>query len=250
MNILFGNYGNNTIALLQWAHENQLAAVYAVHIETGWAAIEWAERVQQGQALARNYGFIPITLQAPATFQQLVLDRGRFPNRKFQWCAGFLKALPLLEWLDEVDASAIATILLGSRRADSRARIQLPEFIESSKHFGERRVWHPLFEQDDLTRNALIHRAGFAVLSHRSLECDPCIHSQIGDLQRLSIDTWQRTAHLEKQVQQPFFAPETFGGAQNIEQAVVWAKPQPQLTDKHSLEKFDLGCGAFFACGE
>ncbi|MGB6976204.1 MAG: phosphoadenosine phosphosulfate reductase family protein [Gammaproteobacteria bacterium] len=250
MHIIFGNYGNNSIALIQWAYENKLTEVSVVHVETGWAAQEWAEQVQRGQTLARRYGFTPITLAAPATFQQLVLDRGRFPSHKFQWCAGFLKGLPLIEWLDEVDASATATILLGSRRADSRARMQLPEFIESSEHFGERRIWHPLFKQDDLTRNALIQRAGIEVLAHRSLECDPCIHSQIGDLQRLSLGTCQRVANLEKQVQQPLFAPETFGNAQNIEQAVVWAKQQPRMTDTHSLEKFDLGCGAFFACGE
>jgi hypothetical protein len=250
MSILFGNYGNNTIALIQWAYENKLAGVCVVHVETGWTAQEWAEQVQRGQALAHNYGFTPITLTARATFQQLVLDRGRFPSRKFQWCAGFLKGLPFLEWLDENDAAATATILLGSRRADSRARLQLPEFIESSEHFGERRVWYPLVYHDDSTRNALIQRAGFKVLPHRSLECDPCIHSQLNDLQRLSPDTCQRVARLEEQIQQPFFDPETVGGMRNMEQAVAWAKQQLPVTDTLSLEQFDLGCGAFFACGE
>jgi hypothetical protein len=250
MHILFGNYGNNTIALIQWAYENKLLDVSVVHAETGWAAQEWADHVQRGQALASRYDFTPITLSAPATFQQLVLDRGRFPNRKFQWCPGFLKGLPLLEWLDGKDPGASAAVLLGSRRADSRARAQLPECIESSEHYGERRVCYPLVHHDDASRNALIQRAGFTVLPHRSLECDPCIHSQVADLQRLSVATCQRVAELEKQLQQPLFSPETVGGAQHIAQAIVWAKQQPNVSDPLALEKFDLGCGAVFACGE
>lgn len=232
MNVLFGNFGNNTIALLQWAHELALDEVYVVHVDTGWAAHGWVERVEAGQALATRYGFTPVTLQPATDFAAMVEDRGRFPTIKNQWCAPFLKGLPLLAWLDECDLACEATILLGSRRADSRARADLPEFIELSEHYNERRVWHPLFDCDTPQRDTLVERAGFEVLNHCSLECAPCLHATQSELVQLSDADRARLSNLEKRVGRTFITSES------------------TRENSQGVEQFDRGCGSPYACGE
>ena len=80
MQIIFGNYGNNTIALIQWAHLHQKNNVYVVHVETGFAASEWQTQVKKGQALAKRYHFNAIALQANPGLPEMILDRKRFPS--------------------------------------------------------------------------------------------------------------------------------------------------------------------------
>jgi len=241
MNIIFANFGNNSIALMQWAFLQQLADVTVVHVDTGWAAAEWQQRVRQGTQYAKRCDFQIISLTAKASFQDLVIDRNSFPTPKFQYCAGFLKGLTFLQWADEVDPGCEATVLLGSRRADSRARVHLPEIIECSEHFGGRRVRYPLFAHDNNMLGELITQAGFDRLPHRSLECDPCIHSQASDFTRMSEATISRLAALEKQVGKPMFG-------RDIDELV-----QSEDVGKKasvSLENFDMGCGSPYGCGE
>lgn len=247
MYIIFGNFGNNTIAAIQWAYNTQLKAVTVVHVETGWSASSWSKRVQKGQALAKKYHFHTQTLYPNNDFSNLVKDRKSFPNTKYQWCPTFLKALPLLTWLDAIDDRAQATIILGSRRADSRARLQLPTFIEESEYYGDRKVWYPLCLLSDLERDALIVQAGFKVLKHRSLECDPCIHSGYNDFIRLEQEKIRRIDLLERELNQTMFHAKF--PHKTITQLVSLAEESDATCDA-SLENFDLGCGSHFACGE
>lgn len=250
MYIISGNYGDNTVALIQWAYENKLSNLMVSHVETGWAAPNWGDRVSKGQALAKRYGFNAISIKAKASFQDLAEDRHAFPNQKFEWCAGFLKGLPFIEWADTIDDACEATVLLGSRRADSRARVNLPEFIKESEHHGDRRVWYPLYKHSDEERDALIKRADFDLLGHRSLECDPCIHSKAADFCRLDTKTIVCLKRLEKELDKPMFDPRNHDGAKGIEAVVTWAKKQKKTRKYKSLEFFDMGCGAPFGCGE
>jgi 3'-phosphoadenosine 5'-phosphosulfate sulfotransferase (PAPS reductase)/FAD synthetase len=227
MHIIFGNYGNNTIALLQWCCLQGLVDVHVININTGWSEKNWGQRVLCAQKLAKKYNFIPITLKPQADFSSLVIDRQQFPSTKFQWCAGFLKGLPLLAWADEVDPGCEAIILMGSRRQDSRLRADLPEFIEQSEHFGGRKVWYPLFDHSDQQRNELITAAGFEVLEHRSLECNPCIH----DFSLLTDYSAQRCTQLEKLLKQSML-----DGSKHL--------------NLSGLEIFDMGCGSIYGCGE
>ncbi len=57
MQVLFCSYGNDYIALIQWAHENRIPDVTCLYSDTGWASKEWPERVTRGEALAKSYGF-------------------------------------------------------------------------------------------------------------------------------------------------------------------------------------------------
>lgn len=231
MNVIFGNYGNNTVALIQWALEQGIEDVCVLHVETGWAADGWAERVTQGQHFAADCGFTPIALKPPSSFAEQIIDRGRFPSVKFQWCAGFLKGLAFLAWADQHDALCEARVLLPSRRSDSRARFNLAEFEPDHPHYGGREVWYPLYQTNDLERDRLIARTPFEKLSHRSLECHPCVHSPASEWQSLSGGDQAKVAQIE----------------QVIGHAIATTSDLPTST---TLEAFDMGCGAQYACGE
>lgn len=232
MNIILGNYGNHTIALIQWAHENNLHSVTVVNINTGWLAEHWSERVAKGQALCASYGFQTQELSSPISFEPLAIERGRLPTAKFQWCTTFLKAVPLLTWLNQVDPNGEAIIMLGSRREDSRARYDLPEFISASDHFDGRQVRYPLYQHNTQAFKTLIASSGQDWLAHPSQECAPCIHSNTQDLQNLTRKDQMRWQKLLTQID---------------------AKACPILSTpsgRSSLEQFDRGCGSHFACGE
>lgn len=239
MFIIIGNFGNPTIALLQWAIEQKLNPTYVVSVATGWASEEWQKRVQEAENYAKNNGFSIERLQAQPAFSELVHERKHFPSQKFQWCATFLKGLPINDWLDKIDPRCQTTILLGKRRLDTRAYADLPEFLEASEHFGQRKVWHPLVNCSDQEFIDLIRRSGFSLLTHRSLECDPCIHSRGNDLNRLSSTSIIKTKNLEKELNITMFT-------KDIETMVTDAK----LNETSLKDMFTMGCGSPFGCGE
>lgn len=249
MNILFGNYGDGTIALIQWAHENKVQNVTVCHMDTGFAAADesWQQQVQQGIVLAQGYGFNTQSLKSVMTWSELVLKQQDFSSAQSAWCAGWLKGVAFLEWLDEVDSACQATIVLPKQVTRSRGDVVLREWENHSPHFGERRVWQPLYDLADHQFYDLIQRAGFSPLYHRSLECAPCVYSKPADLSRLSQRDQEKVAVLEEILVQPLFAPSAHGGAQGIKAVVEWARSEPHEDEKI---EYSLGCGTPFACGE
>lgn len=239
MNIIFGNYGNPTIAAIQWTYEQQLANVYVVTVKTGWEGEGWNKRVEQAELFVKNCKFNVIRLNSKPSFQGLMEDRGDFPSTKFQWCAGFLKGLPFLDWLDQHDAKAEATIILGKRRLASKLNFDLPEFIEESEHYGDRKVWYPLYKHTDAEYQTLLVNAGLEILQTRSLECDPCVNSFGKDLARLAEPDILKTKQLEEKLKKHIFSLP-------IEAMVKQARQTKEDSDR----MFDMGCGAPFACGE
>jgi len=177
--VLRVNYSDESIALIQAAHERNFIADYSriwvLTIDTGWAASDWPARVAQGQALAERYGFLPTVLPAKTTFPALVRERNSFPSTKFQWCAGFLKGLPFIDWLDSCDPAGEYTIALPKRAALYRQTI--PEFIPECPYHGDRKVWAPLHAVSDHERTQLVARAGFSPLEGASKECSPCVNN-------------------------------------------------------------------------
>lgn len=250
MYIIFGNYGDETIALVQWLMEQKVKeAVYVISVDTGWAARGWEERVAASEALVCSYGFTPVRLSSTISFAQLIEQQLNFPSTKYQWCAGFLKGLVFLDWLDAVDPACEGLILLGKYRAKSFTLSTLPEFIEESEHYGERKVWHPLYahSQDDLLN--LIQRSGLSILKHRSLECDPCVNNTYKDFMRLQQIDVKKTLELEKKIKKQMFMPESYGNSSGIEQVIEWVKKQPKSAKVAPIEINDMGCGSPFACG-
>ena len=240
------SYGNDSIAMIQFAHEKGLKNVFTVYCDTGWAAPGWDDRVAQGETLAGIYGFTPIRVQSMG-MEELVRMKKGFPGNGQQFCTAWLKGFPFLEWLEQNDPELEATVLIGKRRAESEARKDTPEFIESSEYHGGRKVWHPLYLHSHEERNELIKRAGFEVLPHRSNECSPCVNANRDNFRGLSEQQIQRVEALEAEIGQTMFRPKRFG-AHGIRQVVMWAKYSPGQYKEGQEDLFSEGCGSPFGC--
>ena len=228
MYLLSASFGNDSIALIQWAHEHKLDDVLVLYCDTGWSHPEWPARVKRGFALAESYGFTTWQVKGEFDFQSIVLMRGGFPDNQYQWCSGLLKAIPLNEFSAFLDPSCDATVIIGKRRAESVKRKDLPEFIEGSEYHEGRRVWHPLYAHTDRERDELIYRAGWEPLPHRSMECCPCVNASRKDLRHTPDSQLDKVRLLEKQIGRNMFRPAKHGGAMGIDQIVEWALSPPR----------------------
>jgi hypothetical protein len=249
--ILICNYGNDSIALIQWMKEANLHhASTLISVDTGWAAPTWHLRTQEVRAWAKHQGFKTFHLKSKTTFPDLMRHRGNFPTPQLQWCAGFLKGLPITEWLEspEGDPYGQATIVLAHRRHQSPKRADIHEYIESSEHYLGRTVWHPLLACSETERNRLIQKTPFDVLPHRALECDPCVNSDPNDWLRMDLKTLIATSMLEHALEAPLFpyaAP-----IQDLKTAVEALKHAGATwMPDSSMDRFDMGCGSPYGCG-
>lgn len=247
MNVIMTNYGDDSVALMQWAIEAKLPNLYIVSVDTGWSASGWDQRIAEVNAiLAKQPDITIIRLQSNLSFAELMRDRGEFPTPKFQWCAGILKGLPILDWLDTLDPRCEATVLLSTRREQSASMASLPERIEESEHYGDRAVWHPLVAETVSVRDALLQRFGVAVLGHRALECDPCVNSSLADFQRLKTADVSKAEKLETELGQHMFV-DSEGGEQSIADITKKARKEPACG---TCSRFDMGCGSPYVCGQ
>jgi 3'-phosphoadenosine 5'-phosphosulfate sulfotransferase (PAPS reductase)/FAD synthetase len=248
MNVISSSYGNDSIALIQWVHEYAtylfLTDVTVAYCDTGWAAPHWLQRVERGEALAKRYGFRTVRCKSMG-MPELVRQRKGWPGNGQQFCTAHLKGVPFLEWIDKADPECKATVLIGKRRAESEARRDTPEFIESSPYHGGRRIWHPLFEHSDAERNALLARADFEPLPHRSLECNPCVNANRADFLRLTGGEIERVNDLEAEIGKPMFRPKRFN-AMGIHGVIAWAKDG---RNRPSIEDEEAACAGLFGCG-
>ncbi len=245
MNIISSSYGNDSIALIQWSYENKLDDVIVVYIDTKWAAPKWDERVEKGENFARNCGFDTLRLSSMG-MEELVRMKKAWPGNGVQFCTMFLKGLPFLKWVDEIDPKCQSTVLIGKRRSESRSRADTSA-MEISEYHGNRLIWHPLFKHDEVDRNELLDHAGFAVLPHRSQECSPCVNANRGDLMLLTQEQIEKVSKLEVEIAKSMFRPKRFG-ALGIYGVMTWAKYGRKRND-NSLDPFeDEGCGSPFGC--
>ena len=63
--IIRTQYGDDSIALVQWAYENKLENVQVVYVDTGFAAESWRERIQHGEEHAKRCGFQAVRIVPP-----------------------------------------------------------------------------------------------------------------------------------------------------------------------------------------
>jgi 3'-phosphoadenosine 5'-phosphosulfate sulfotransferase (PAPS reductase)/FAD synthetase len=169
-----------------------------------------------------------------------------------QFCTAELKVIPALKWLDAIDPGKDATALTGVRRSESRQRSSAPEHVTESDRHGGRELWQPLVRHTDEMRDALIHRSGFKVLPHRSLECYPCINANIDDIRLLSedrirlIDITERDLGFTKKGKpRVMFRTARRKGAVGIRAVVKWASaPRP----RDQMQMFPAECDSGF-CG-
>ena len=233
------SYGNDSIALIQLAYERGLSGADVVFVDTGWSGEGWMDRVERAEAWASGLGFKTHRLHPIMPFEQLMVFKKGFPSQRYQWCSALLKVVPFLTWLDDVDPDGQAVVVLGLRRAESQERSKTPERIENSERHGGRDVWCPLFAHSDDDRNALLARAGFDPLPHRSMECAPCVNANRGDLRALSERDIQKVEQLESVVGKTMFRPARHNGAKGIREVIAWANSSP---GKYDPRQMSFGC--------
>jgi 3'-phosphoadenosine 5'-phosphosulfate sulfotransferase (PAPS reductase)/FAD synthetase len=241
--LLVGNGGNGTIALLQWALTQTFTHIEFVSIATGFCDRAWEERMQTIHAYASQHEIHEQRLSAQP-LPLWIRKKNSFPSKKFPWCAQVLKGLVINDYLDQIDPSGNVTVVLAKRQADSRASQQLTEWRDRNPYFGDRRVWLPLWQLTDSDCQRAVSDAGFSWLPHRSLECDPCTYNTEQDFARLPDEALARTAALEQELGVNMFG-------QPLPEIVQQARAVlPKMTETaHSLNQFDMGCGAPYGCG-
>jgi len=244
MNVISSSYGNDSVALIQWAHEHSLPDVTVVYCDTGWSSPSWPQRVEKGEALALRYGFNVVRAKSIGMAALVRIKKG-WPGNGQQFCTAHLKGVPFLEWIEEADKERSAVVLIGKRRAESEARKNTPETIEQSPYHGDRKIWHPLYAHTDEQRNELLSRAGFDTLPHRSHECNPCVNANRSDFKRLTYGEIERVNDLECEIGKPMFRPKRFN-AMGIHGVIVWAKDG---RSRPSIEDEEAQCAGLFGCG-
>ena len=253
MLVVFVSYGNDSIALVQRFAESDVLRKYdrvlCAYSDTGWASREWPDRVVQGETLARSHGFEPCRIPSIG-FVALARLRKGFPRNGMQFCTTVLKIEPAQVWLDEVDPDREAVCAVGVRREESRARAAWPEWAESSDKHNGRSLWAPLVRVTIEERDALVRRAGFEPLPHRSMECFPCVNSNRTDLRLLTEERIEELAAIETSMgytgegkPRTLFRPYRHGGAVGIREVVRWAQ-----SERGEYEPPTAGCDSGF-CG-
>lgn len=248
LHVIFASYGNDSMALIQWAADAKLDQVYVVCSDTGWAAEFWKERTERAEAYVRSLGFIPVSLPSEG-LADLVRRKKGWPRQGIQFCTLDLKILPALAWLEENDPFGIAICFNGVRREESSNRADTPECVFPSHNHGKRMLRSPLAMMKEAERDELIRRTGFDILPHRSMECFPCINSNRADLRMLAEDE-SRIAYIEgleaemgmtsKGKPRTMFRPYRYMGATGIREIVRWAQSAPG--------KFDIDDGTGGGC--
>jgi hypothetical protein len=231
MKVISANYGNDSVALIRWAYEQGWTDAIIVSVDTGFAAAAFGPRVLAAEAWATALGFTCQRLRAPLDFAHLVQAQGEFPTPKFQWCAAYLKGDTLRAWLAKHDPLLEAAILLARRRSHSPLFFDLPAEIIEAPEYRERRVMHPLYLHSETDVRALVAKTPLPWLTHRSLECDPCVNSPPHERARLAAPERGRLAALEQAMGTPYFA-----------EAAPASIPAKTFI-------FDQGCGSPYGCG-
>ena len=244
MRVISSSYGNDSVALIQWAHENNLQNVTVAYCDTGWSAPSWPMRVNRCEAFAKGLGFNTVRCKSIGMAELVRIKKG-WPGNGQQFCTAHLKGVPFLEWISEFDSKCEAVVLIGKRRAESEKRKDTPEFIESSEYHGGRKIWHPLYKHSDDMRNSLLSRAGFEPLPHRSLECNPCVNANRADFLRLTPGEIERVNDLEAEIGKPMFRPKRFNGL-GIYSVIKWAEDG---RNRRSVDDEESDCASLFGCG-
>lgn len=235
--IIFASYGNDSCALIQWAHECDLTGVVVVYSDTGWAADGWEERVREKEDWVRSLGF-----RAERTtsigFQDLAREKQGFPTQRYQWCSFRLKIEPGIRWLAEHDPEARAVCLVGVRQEESDKRANFPEYLVNSGNHGGRVMIAPFAQFTEEARDSYLQRARVEPLPHRSREC-LCINSNRKDMRAFTESDIERIEAIEAEVGRPMFRPHRHLGAKGIREIMEWARSEPGRY-KRNQQELDL----------
>lgn len=233
--VIFSSYGNDSVALIQWAREKGLRDVAVVFSDTKWAAPWWMNRVSHLEWWVESLGNGFWTDRTESIgFVELARQKKAFPTQQFQWCSYILKIKPGEDWLRQHDSECRAVCLVGVRRDESEARANFPHYDANSGNHGGRVMLAPFADFTAEDRNALLQRAGVQPLPHRSMECSPCINSNRDDLRALTEQEVLRLEAVESDMNERFgitrngkprtlFRPHRYMGAVGIREVKRWA---------------------------
>ena len=223
--VIFSSYGNDSCALIQWAHEWQLEGVAVVYSDTGWATVGWEARVAEKEEWVRSLGFTPYRTTSIG-FRQLAREKKGFPTQRYQWCSYVLKIEPGMRWLEENDPNKSAICIVGARRDEAAdplsTRAKFPEYLVRSENHGGRMMLAPMVDFDAAARDALLTRAGVEPLPHRSGECK-CINANKADMRRYTEADIREIEVAEAEIKRPMYRPHRHMGATGIRAVVKWA---------------------------
>lgn len=226
MRIIFTSCGNDSVALTQWAKENNNGGrVIVAYSDTGWAANFWNDRVAAVADWVESIGFEFVRIQSIG-FRDACIKNGGFPRSDMQFCTRVLKREPANKWMDEIDADMSAICTIGIRREESANRAQFPEWTEYSENHGGRSLHAPLVRYTEAMRNELLSRTPFQPMSARSKECYPCVHARVQEIALLPDREISKVRILEREVSEKrgrvstMFRPEKHGGAVGIDAVI------------------------------
>ena len=224
--VIKASYGNDSVALIQWAREAALGKVCVLYNDTGWAADGWMARVEKMEAWAQSLGFATARTQSIG-LEALVRKKKSWPRQGIQFCTQELKMAPTDAWMEEHDPFGVSVIVIGVRRIESQNRKDFPIFQVGRDG---RTIWAPMAGYTDQDRDALLARAGVEPLPHRSDECFPCINSNRADLLRLTEERIAGIEAIEESLgvtsngkPRTMFRPYRYMGATGIREIVRWA---------------------------
>lgn len=238
MHCIIANFGDDSIALIQHAYELGLKGVMVLSVDTGLQADVWKHRVEKASAWIQKLHFTHFHLKPEYDLSELVKARKQFPSQQFHWCAGFLKGMAILNWLEDSDENLEAIILLANRRKMSKAQGDLPDKVEESERYDYREVHYLLADVDETKRNALIAQTPFKTpLNHRSLECQPCIHLTKRDIATFSENDIKCITDLEYEIGESMF-DKNF-----VEYLTVLEKNTNYYDEFAKTCSWDYGCG-------
>lgn len=231
--LIFSSYGNDSIALIQWAHERGLPDVHVAYSNTGWAAEWWAGRVRLAEEWARSLGFTPHRIDSEG-MEALVMRKKAWPRGgggKYQFCTEALKKIPARAWLDLHDPEGETTCLTGVRREESQNRRDAPEHATASEDHGGRELWQPLVRHTEAQRDALVLKTPMPLLPFRSKECFPCVNARKQELKLIDTEARDRVHRIELASginsngnARVMFSPARHGGAVGIDAVIEDAK--------------------------
>jgi hypothetical protein len=220
--VIFASGGNDSVALVDYAHVKKLKDVVVAYSNTGWASPSWPARMQKFKEYVDACGFSFVEIPSEG-MENLVRRKKGFPANKPKFCTYELKILPAQIWLDTVDPEKNAICMVGVRREESVARRNWPEFVEESENHGGRSLWSPLVNLTKETRDNILAGIGWQALPHRSKECSPCVNSNRADFRVLEESDIRKVEFMELWMNRLMFRKKRFKGAIGIRQVMKWA---------------------------
>lgn len=231
--VIFASYGNDSIALIQFARERALDDVHVVYTDTGWAAEWWEGRIETAESWVRSIGFHACRIKSEG-MESLVMRKKAWPRGgggRFQFCTEALKKEPARKWLEIFDPRGEATCMTGVRREESENRRDAPEWVDASDEHGGRELWQPLVRHTESQRNALVHKTPVPLLPFRSKECYPCVNARKQELRHIDEQTRFKVWRIEQAAgtnskgnDRVMFSPARHGGAVGIDAVIDDAK--------------------------